>query len=107
MRVLLDTNVLIHREASFVVRQEIGKVFFWLDKLKHDKCVHPVSLAEIAEHRDEKVRAAFHAKLQSYQILKNDCAPCRPGSEMLYDDGLSGTDLTTPGLESETVRFAG
>jgi hypothetical protein len=34
MRVLLDTNILIHREATTVVRHKIGKVFFWLDKLK-------------------------------------------------------------------------
>ncbi len=41
MRVLLDTNILIHREASTVVPQDIGQLFFWLDKLKNEKCVHP------------------------------------------------------------------
>ena len=53
MRVLLDTNILIHREASTVVRRDIGNVFFWLDKLKHDKCAHPISVAEIEKHKDE------------------------------------------------------
>ncbi len=70
MRVLLDTNILIHREASTVVRRDIGNVFFWLDKLRHDKIAHPISIVEIAKHRDEKVRNTFHAKLQSYNILK-------------------------------------
>jgi predicted nucleic acid-binding protein len=70
MRVLLDTNILIHREASTVVRRDIGNVFFWLDKLQHEKIVHPVSIAEIAKHQDEKVRNTFQAKLQSYNILK-------------------------------------
>lgn len=70
MRVLLDTNVLIHREATTVVRPDIGKVFFWLDKLKHEKCVHPISLGEIAKHSDPKVRSTFEAKLQSYNVLK-------------------------------------
>jgi predicted nucleic acid-binding protein len=79
MRVLLDTNVLIHREAASVVRHEIGNVFFWLDKMKHDKCVHPVSLAEIEKHGDEKVRRAFKAKLQSYQVLKST-APLTAGA---------------------------
>jgi hypothetical protein len=37
MRVLLDTNILIHREAATVVRADIGKLFFWLDKLKYEK----------------------------------------------------------------------
>jgi len=70
MRVLLDTNILIHREASTVVRPDIGNVFYWLDKLKHEKCAHPVSLAEIEKHKDEKVRSTFRAKLKSYNILK-------------------------------------
>jgi hypothetical protein len=70
MRVLLDTNILIHREASTVVRRDIGNVFFWLDKLRHDKIAHPVSITEIAKHQDDKVRNTFQAKLQSYNILK-------------------------------------
>ncbi len=77
MRVLLDTNILIHREATTIVRHEIGKVFFWLDKVKHDKCVHPVSLEEIGKHGDERVRKTFEAKLQSYQVLKST-APLAP-----------------------------
>lgn len=86
MRVLLDTNVLIHREAASVVRHEIGNVFFWLDKLKHDKCVHPVSLAEINKHRDEKVRRAFAAKLQSYQVLKSTAPPTAGAQQLAATD---------------------
>ncbi|MGP8226018.1 MAG: PIN domain-containing protein [Terracidiphilus sp.] len=70
MRVLLDTNVLIHREAATVVHRDIGKLFFWLDKLKCDKCIHPVSLEEIGKHDDPRVRSTFEAKLQSYHLLK-------------------------------------
>lgn len=70
MRALLDTNIVIHREATTVVRTDIGRLFLWLDKLHHDKCVHPASLDEIAKHQDERVRNTFEAKLQSYQVLK-------------------------------------
>ena len=70
MRVLLDTNVLIHREAATVVRRDIGRLFFWLDKLRHDKCIHPVSLEEIGKHNDPRVRSTFEAKRQSYHVLK-------------------------------------
>jgi len=59
MRVLLDTNVLIHREAATVVRRDIGTLFFWLDKLKYEKCVHPLSLQEIEKHQDPRVRSSF------------------------------------------------
>jgi len=69
-RVLLDTNVLIHREAAVVVRPDIGKLFYWLDKLGYAKCVHPVSLEEIEKHDDKRVRNSFRAKLQSYHELK-------------------------------------
>jgi len=70
VRVLLDTNIVIHREAATVVRRDIGKLFLWLDKLRSDKCIHPASLDEINKHQDERVRSTFQAKLQSYQILK-------------------------------------
>jgi len=70
MKVLLDTNILIHREAATVVRRDIGRLFFWLDKLRCDKCVHPASLEEIGKHQDPRVRSTFETKLQSYQVLK-------------------------------------
>ena len=69
MRALLDTNILIHREAATVVRPDIGTLFAWLDRLGIEKWVHPVSLAEIAEHADEQVRRSFEAKLASYRLI--------------------------------------
>jgi hypothetical protein len=86
MRVLLDTNILIHREASTVVRRDIGNVFFWLDRLKHDKCAHPVSVAEIEKHKDEKVRKSFAAKLQSYNILKTTAPMSKEATQFAATD---------------------
>jgi hypothetical protein len=86
MRVLLDTNILIHREAATVVRRDIGNVFFWLDKLKHEKCAHPVSLAEIEKHKDEKVRNSFQAKLQSYNILKTTAPLAKEAQQFAATD---------------------
>lgn len=76
-KVLLDTNILIHREAAVVVREDIGTLFYWLDKLHFDKSVHPVTLKEIAKHQDERVRKAFRTKLASYRVLKTT-APISP-----------------------------
>ena len=90
MRALLDTNILIHREAPVVVRTTIGQLFFWLDKLRYDKCVHPVSVGEIEEHGDERVRNAFRAKLQSYQVLKFTSALAAPVQSV--SDQLDRTD---------------
>jgi hypothetical protein len=50
MRILLDTNILIHREARTVARDDIGSLFRRLDQLKAIKCVHPGSIAEIEKH---------------------------------------------------------
>jgi predicted nucleic acid-binding protein len=75
MRVLLDTNIVIHREATTVVSSSIGFLFRWLDKLKCEKCIHPITLAEIGRHKDERVRKSFETKLQSYVILKSVAPP--------------------------------
>lgn len=71
MRVLLDTNIIIHGEAKTVINSSIGVLFRWLDKLKYEKCIHPGTLAEIRRHEDAQVIRAFELKLQSYNILKS------------------------------------
>lgn len=37
MRALLDTNIIIHREASKTVNQDIGTLFKWLEKSHCEK----------------------------------------------------------------------
>jgi hypothetical protein len=66
MRLLLDTNIIIHREASTVVKQDIGVLFNWIDKLGYQKCVHPTTIAEIQKHQDTKVVKTMSVKLGSY-----------------------------------------
>jgi hypothetical protein len=72
MRVLLDTNILSHREASTAVKEEIGLLFRWLDDLGYTKCVHPVSVAEIARHGNAKTPRTMGSKLGSYHELKTE-----------------------------------
>ena len=104
MRALLNTNVVIHREATTVIRQDIGKVFFWLDKLKYEKCVHPVSLAEISKHQDEKVRATFQPKLQSYQVLKKS-APIAASVQQFTATDLTDNDKNDTLLINEVLSL--
>lgn len=70
MRVLLDTNIIIHREAANVSRSEIGIFFRWLDELHCEKCVHPLTIEEISKHSDPRVVRTFQTKIGSYKILK-------------------------------------
>lgn len=72
MRILLDTNIVIHREAATVVHEDIGVLFRWLDNLHHTKCVHPLTVAEIEKHGDPRVRKSFELKLGNYNVLKTE-----------------------------------
>lgn len=70
MKVLLDTNTVIHREAAKVVRKDIGLLFNWLDKLHFEKCVHPDTLDEIGKHKDPEVVKTMGIKIGNYNVLK-------------------------------------
>jgi len=70
MRVLLDTNIIIHRETGKVVNRNIGILFNWLDKLHYDKYVHPVTAEELQRHKDKQVTDTMGIKLESYHLMK-------------------------------------
>jgi predicted nucleic acid-binding protein len=70
VKVLLDTNIVIHREAATVVNEDIGVLFKWLDNLHHEKCIHPVTAEELEGYEDRKGRKTFAVKLANYNILK-------------------------------------
>ena len=70
MRILIDTNIIIHREANRVYNEDIGLLFNWLDRLKFDKCVHPLTIEEISSHQDENVVKTMKIKIANYNLLK-------------------------------------
>jgi len=70
MKVLLDTNIIIHREASRILRRDIGSLFYWLDHLSVQKCIHPFTIDEIRRHKDPAVVGVMEVKLESYYLLK-------------------------------------
>jgi predicted nucleic acid-binding protein len=70
VKVLLDTNIVIHREAATIVDEDIGILFRWLDNLHHTKCIHSVTAEELENHEDPKVRKSLKIKLANYNILK-------------------------------------
>lgn len=70
MPVLLDTNIIIHREANKIVNQNIGVLFNWLDRLSYVRCVHPLTAQELQSHADKSVSSTMQIKLASYQLLQ-------------------------------------
>ena len=70
MRVLLDTNIIIHREAGKGINPDIGYLFHWLDKLKITKCIHPISVEELNRNKDADTVKTINIKIQNYTQLK-------------------------------------
>jgi predicted nucleic acid-binding protein len=68
--VLLDTNIVIHREASRVLNKDIGILFRWLDKGKYTKCVHSITVQEIEKNSNKETASSLRVKLDSYRILR-------------------------------------
>ena len=71
MKILLDTNIIIHREATKVINQDIGLLFNWLDKLKYSKYIHPITIEELKRNLDAKTVATMSIKICSYNLIKN------------------------------------
>ncbi len=69
MRALLDTNIVIHREATRVISQDIGSLYRWLDRSGYQKCVHSASLREIRKNPNQITVNTFNVKLESYEII--------------------------------------
>ncbi|MFT3884861.1 MAG: PIN domain-containing protein [Flavobacteriales bacterium] len=99
MKALLDTNIIIHREAvTPSVHGDVGVLYRWLDRLKYEKCVHPSTVAEIGRHKDKKVVQTMAIKLQSYSKLlsiapladevKRACGPMDKGANDEEDTKL-------------------
>jgi hypothetical protein len=70
MRVLLDTNIIIYHENKKMTNYSNGHLFRWLDKLKYDKLIHPLTKKEIAEYQYADPAESMTLKLDAYQKLK-------------------------------------
>ena len=91
MRILLDTNIVIHRENRRISNYSIGHLFRWIDKLKHDKVIHPYTIDELKKYRDPETQEALSVKLDAYNIIKT---VQKPSSEFLdkvslYDKNIN------------------
>ena len=68
--ILIDTNIVIHRETAFVRNEGIGPLFGWLHRLNHNVQVHPVTIEEIGNYHDQRVVNSFNAKINSYHLFE-------------------------------------
>lgn len=70
MKALLDTNIIIHREASRVINQDVGILYRWLERAKYVKCVHSLTIDEIKKYKNQEAVDAFNIKLDSYEKIE-------------------------------------
>lgn len=70
MKALLDTNIIIHREASRIVNQDVGILYRWLERAKYTKCVHSLTVTEIEKYKNQQTVETFQIKLDSYERIE-------------------------------------
>ncbi|MCX7954231.1 MAG: hypothetical protein N3A01_03460, partial [Bacteroidales bacterium] len=68
-KILLDTNIIIHRETNKILNPEIGKLFNWLDKIQAQKYIHPITIEEINKLKNKNKKETFQVKLDAYNEL--------------------------------------
>lgn len=69
MKALLDTNIIIHREANKIVSQDIGILYRWLDRGLYTKCIHSVTIEEVKKNPNKETVDLFLVKLESYEVI--------------------------------------
>lgn len=85
MKALLDTNIIIHREASRVMNQDVGILYRWLERAKYTKCVHSVTVAEIDKNPNRQTVDLFHVKLANYELIEIP-SPMQPEVKAISDE---------------------
>lgn len=104
MKILLDTNIVIHRETTNVVRADIGIVFRWLDQLGYQKCIHPLTVDEISRHQDERVVKAFRTKASSYHKLRTVASDTPEIAKIKATEDRTLNDINDSSLLNELAQ---
>ncbi len=105
MKVLLDTNIVIHRETHAIMKNDIGILFRWLDKLGYTKCVHPVTVEELKRYKDKQTVNSMLIKLDSYHVLKTEAPWNSATSEISKQYDKNDNDVNDTKILNEL--FAG
>src|SRR5690242_15460137 len=92
MKVLLDTNIIIHREGNYPLNKDIGVLFRWLDNLHHIKCIHQITIDEINRLKAGNMREVLNIKLDSYNALQVQPALNPRVKEVADKVDVSGND---------------
>jgi hypothetical protein len=104
MKVLLDTNVVIHREAYKASHLSIGQLFRWLDELNYTKCIHPITEAELKSHVNPDTVRSMGIKLESYYILKTTAPVNKRIQDIINTKDKTQNDINDSLLLNEVIE---
>ncbi|UWG49283.1 PIN domain containing protein (plasmid) [Halalkaliarchaeum sp. AArc-CO] len=69
MKILIDTNIFIHREDDDIVPETLRKLERALKEAKHDILIHPLSEQEIRGDNNTKRRKKNVSRIETYERL--------------------------------------
>ncbi len=101
MKILLDTNIVIHRETNNIIEPEIGELFYWIDRLNYKKYIHPITVLEIEKYKNEKVVRTFSIKLNSYNKIKSTLPLSKEVNEICSSIDQNQNDINDTQLLNE------
>lgn len=104
VRALLDTNIIIHRESTGKINQDIGTLFKWLDKSKYEKCIHPITIEEINKYQNKDKLSTIEIKLESYTLLKTTAPIAEMVSLTSKEKDINKNDLNDTALLNEVFQ---
>jgi predicted nucleic acid-binding protein len=104
LKVLLDTNIIIHRESNYVINKYIGQLFNWIDKLNYQKIIHPINVQEINKYKNRKILKSLKIKLESYIELKVTAPICDEIKDILENHDKTINDKNDTLLLNEVHK---
>jgi len=81
MRVLIDTNIFIHREDDHVLSNNMQKLLTTLRKIGADILIHPLSLEDLRKDPDKDRQEIMLSKIRTYSFLDR---PPNPKTDLEY-----------------------
>ena len=104
MRVLLDTNIIIHRENKCPTNYSVGHLFRWLDKLKCEKLVHPLSKKEIGNYIPSDPHESMDFKLDAYEEMQTTAPMATEVSDIAAELDKDNNDVIDSALLNEIFQ---
>ena len=103
MKILLDTNIIIHREANASNDPNIGLLYRWIDHLKHEKYIHKATVEEINKNPNEQTKKTFEIKMKNYKLLSTDIPICDAVAAVSKEQDKNDNDRIDSILLNEVV----